>query len=246
MDYAIKLIRVSKRYCVKHKNNTVNGILMKRDNTESYWALKDINLKIKRGERVGIIGPNGSGKTTLMRIIAGITVPTKGSVEVKGKIGSLLNLEAGFHPYLTGGENLYLNSIYFGLTKDDMKKKYLEIVSYSGLNHFIDAPFYTYSTGMKFRLAFSVAIASKCDNLLIDEVISSGDLDFQNKAVETILNIQKKEKLTTITCSHIPRLIISLADTFYKMENGKIYPAGLDKIKELVKLGEKKYKLRYF
>ena len=122
MKYAVELKNISKRYKVYYSKPTMASSLFFKKSAADIWALKNINLKIKKGQRVGILGPNGSGKTTLMRVISGISVPTKGEVKVNGKIGTLMNIEAGFHPYLTGGENLLVNSVFFGMTKSEVEK----------------------------------------------------------------------------------------------------------------------------
>jgi lipopolysaccharide transport system ATP-binding protein len=207
---AITLNKIGKKYQVKH---TKSG---------NFWALKNISLEINKGDRVGIIGPNGAGKTTLLRIIAEITMPTTGTVQTFGRVVALMDLEAGFHPDLTGEENIYLNGILLGMEKNEIKRKFKQIVKFADIGSFIKAPFFTYSSGMKFRLAFSVAIASECDIMILDEIFLSGDFKFQLKTLEAIKKLQKKQMITTIVCSHVPTFIWNLADTFWEISNGKL------------------------
>jgi len=148
---------------------------------EEYWALKNVNLTIHKGEKVGFYGPNGVGKTTLLKIIAGISAPTKGSVKTKGRIISLIDLEAGFHPDLTGQENIFLNGLIVGMSRDEIKEKLKQIIDFADIGDFITAPLYTYSSGMKLRLGFSVAIHAEPDVLLLDEIISMGDENFRKR-----------------------------------------------------------------
>lgn len=190
---AIRLTNVSKRYTIHHEKPTLVERLA-RGRDEEFWALKDINLTIKKGERVGIIGPNGSGKTTLLKIIAGITTPTSGTVETNGKIVSLIDLEAGFHPDLTGEQNIYLNGMLLGMSKYDITKKLDTIIGFADIGQFIDVPLFTYSSGMKLRLGFSIAIHSDADILLLDEGLSFGDENFRRKARRTLFSAEFKSK----------------------------------------------------
>jgi len=190
---AIRLTGVSKRYTIHHEKPTlVEKLVNGRD--EEFWALKDINLTIKKGERVGIIGPNGSGKTTLLKIIAGITTPTSGTVETHGKIVSLIDLEAGFHPDLTGIQNIYLNGMLLGMKKREIDGKLDAIIRFADIKQFIDTSLFTYSSGMKLRLGFAIAIHANPDILILDEGISVGDRNFQIKSEHAIKKILKKGK----------------------------------------------------
>src|SRR3989304_6408892 len=168
-DIAVKLTAVSKKYIVHHEKPTLVENILSRGKNEEFWALKDINLTIQKGEKVGIIGPNGSGKTTLLEIIAGITSSTKGKVATYGKLVSLIELEAGFHPELTGEENIFLNGLLVGMPKEEVRTKFKDIVSFADIGRFIDAPFYTYSEGMKLRLGFSILAHTSPDIVLLDE-----------------------------------------------------------------------------
>jgi len=189
-EIAVKLTNVSKRYTIHHEKPTlaekfING------REESFLALKNINLRIKKGEKVGIIGANGSGKTTLLKIITGITSPTSGKVETYGKIVSLIDLEAGFHPDLTGIQNIFLNGMLLGMDKKEISKKLADIINFADIGGFIDVPLFTYSDGMKFRLGFSVAINSDPDILILDEGFGAVDEQFKTKAMN---NLQKNFK----------------------------------------------------
>jgi ABC-2 type transport system ATP-binding protein len=196
-DYAISLKKVSKEYTIHHEKPTlVERFFKGRD--EKFLALNNINLKIRSGETVGIIGDNGSGKTTLLKIIAGVTSPTKGDVSTHGKVVSLIDLEAGFYPDLTGIQNIYLNAMFLGLTKKEVDKKLDSIIAFAGVRQFIDAPFFTYSQGMKLRLGFSAAIHSDPDILLLDENFSVGDDKFKKKCIDTIKKFKKQKKTILI------------------------------------------------
>ncbi len=157
---AIKLSRVTKQYFIHHEKPTLMEKLFTRTN-EKFTALKNINLSIYEGERVGFYGPNGCGKSTLLKIITGITTPTLGKVETKGKIVSLIDLEAGFHPDLTGIQNIYMNGMLLGMSKDEITEQLKDIVNFADIHQFIDVPLFTYSQGMKIRLGFSVALHVK-------------------------------------------------------------------------------------
>ena len=220
-EIAIQFTKVCKKYEIYHEKPTFVEKFVKGRN-ETFWILKDINLIIQKGEKVGIIGPNGSGKTTLLKIITGITQVNRGNVRVSGRIASMLELDAGFNPELSGRENLRLNGMLMGMRKSQIEPKIPEIIDFSGIGKFIDAPFHTYSQGMKFRLAFSVAIKGEFDILIMDEVFVSGDLEFQKKSIDAIQKLQQVRNITTIVCSHIPGFVWVLANTFYKINKSNI------------------------
>ena len=150
---------------------------------KEFWALQDINFELKRGETLGLIGQNGCGKTTLLRLINGIFPPDKGKITINGRIGALIAVGAGFHPHMTGRENIYLNGTILGMTKAELKRKFDEIVDFAEIGDFIDAPVATYSSGMTVRLGFAIAINSLPEILLIDEILAVGDLKFQQKCM---------------------------------------------------------------
>ncbi|MBU1326775.1 ABC transporter ATP-binding protein [Patescibacteria group bacterium] len=225
---AIKLVGVSKKYEIHHEKPTLVEKFVKGRN-ETFWALRDINLTIKKGERVGIIGPNGSGKTTLLKIIAGITTPTSGVVETNGKIVSLIDLEAGFHPDLTGEQNIFLNGMLLGMKKGEIEDKLDAIIRFADIKQFIDTPLYTYSSGMKLRLGFSIAVHSDPEILMLDEGLSVGDADFQKKSWEKIQEFFRKKK-TVLIASHILEYIQKTCRRIIIVGKGTIAEDGNQKL----------------
>ncbi len=219
-DGAITLTHVSKKYEIHHEKPTLVEKFVKGKN-ETFWALKDINLTIQRGEKVGIMGPNGSGKTTLLKIIAGITTPTSGMVETNGKIVSLIDLEAGFHLDLTGEQNIYLNGMLLGMNKRAIENTIDKIIAFAGIGKFIDTPLFTYSEGMKLRLGFSVAIHANPDIFLLDEGMNVGDSDFQEKTSKKIRDIYHSGK-SIIIVSHWLEYIKKNCDRIITLHKGKI------------------------
>src|SRR5438874_10904278 len=151
--------------------------------TEEFWALRDINFSVRRGEVVGIIGRNGAGKSTLLKILSRITEPTEGRVKLKGRVASLLEVGTGFHPELTGRENLYLNAAILGVNRAETERKFDEIVEFAGVRTFVDTPVKHYSSGMQVRLAFAVAAHLEPEILIVDEVLAVGDIEFQRKCL---------------------------------------------------------------
>ena len=238
---AVELNRVGKRFLVSQAKPSLFNNLFDV-NSEEFWALRDVSLSIDEGEKVGIIGPNGAGKTTLLKIIAGITTPTTGKVKTSGKVVSLMNLEAGFQPDLRGAENIYLNGMLVGMGKNEIAKKYKQILRFADIGKFISMPFYTYSSGMKFRLAFSIAIASRCKILIIDEIFISGDVEFQIKTLDTIRNIQKDRKITTILCSHIPLFVWGFSDTFYELNKGRLKTISKTDVLKRISIQDKRWR----
>lgn len=223
-NIAIKLVNIKKTYTLSYKKSLLLSNLFGPDrDIEKIQPLNGVDLSVRKGERVGIIGVNGAGKTTLMKIISGIVTPDSGEVEIHGKVVSLIHIEAGFHPELTGEENIRLNGLFVGMDSHEVKRKKDEIVDFSDIGKFIKAPLYTYSDGMKFRLAFSVAVASNCDILLFDEIFTSGDLQFQQKSLNKLRSFQRLSKqITMIMCSHISSFIWNFADVYYELINGRI------------------------
>ncbi len=192
---------------------------------ESFWALKDINLEIKKGEIVGIIGPNGAGKSTLLKLMAEVTKPTKGEITINGDIAPLIELGAGFHPELTGRENVTLNGVILGMSKQQVAKKFKEIVDFAELWEFIDQPIKHYSSGMYLRLAFSVAVHTKPDILLIDEILAVGDANFQAKCFAKMEEF-KKEGVTIILVSHALGQIQEFCNRAVYLDDHKIIMDG--------------------
>jgi lipopolysaccharide transport system ATP-binding protein len=201
----------------------------------SVWALKDIDLNVEKNQRVGIIGPNGSGKSTLLKIISGITQCTTGSAKIKGRVVSLADLESGFHLDLTGRENILVNGMLVGMGRDEVLSKRDEIIKFADIGKYIDIPFYTYSQGMKFRLAFAVAVMSKCDLMVLDEIFVAGDIKYQLKVMKAIKKMQKNTGMTTIVSSHILAYAMALADTFYYLSNGKMKKMSKKEVNLLLK-----------
>lgn len=199
-NLAIKLINVSKKYTIHHEKPTLAERIF-NGSTEEFWALKYINITIKKGEKIGIIGPNGSGKTTLLKIIAGVTSPTSGEILTNGKIVSLIDLEAGFHPDLTGEQNISLNGMLLGMSKQEIMEKLSAIIKFADIGQFIDTPLFTYSEGMRLRLGFSIAVHAEPDILILDEGLSAGDNNFQKKAAVKLQNFFFQGK-TIIVVSH--------------------------------------------
>ncbi len=187
---------------------------------EDFWALKDVNFEIRRGERVGIIGRNGAGKSTLLKILSRITEPTTGRVEIRGRVASLLEVGTGFHPELTGRENIYLNGAILGMTRREIRSKFDEIVDFSEVEKFLDTPVKRYSSGMYVRLAFAVAAHLEPDNLIIDEVLAVGDEKFQRKCLGKIEDSSKREGITAIIVSHNMDSIARLCENCIYLENG--------------------------
>lgn len=225
MKNYIKLENISKQYNLRLKKPTLIENIYNKGRNNTIWALKDINLKISKGEKIGIIGPNGAGKTTLLEIISGITIPTTGKLETNCKIVSLIDLDAGFHPDLTGRENLLLNGLLVEMSKNYLAKKTNSIIKFAELEKFIDSPLSTYSSGMSLRLGFSIAIHSEFDTLVLDEHISVGDHHFQEKSLKMIKKIINKDK-TLILVSHQLNLLLQYCDRLIWIDYGKIMKDG--------------------
>lgn len=193
---------------------------------EKFWALKDIDLDIMPGERVGIIGRNGAGKSTLLKVISRITPPTTGEIIINGRVGSLLEVGTGFHPELTGRENIYLNGSILGLKKAEINKHLDEIIDFSGVEKFIDTPLKRYSSGMQMRLAFSVAAHLQSEILLVDEVLAVGDMEFQKKCIGKMEEVSKSEGRTILFVSHNMDSIRKFCNTTLLLESGKLISKG--------------------
>ncbi len=227
-DIAVDIRQVTKRYRIYHekipslKNTILRG---KRQTFEEFLALDDVSFSIGHGETFGIIGPNGSGKSTLLKLIANIIQPTRGEIVYNGSMSALLELGAGFHPDLTGRENIYINSAILGMRKRDVDRKFDDIVKFSELQKFIDTPVKNYSSGMYMRLGFSIAINVDPDILLVDEVLAVGDQSFQAKCYKVIYDIMKKGK-TIIIVSHDLETISDLCSRVAFLKDGKLVDMG--------------------
>jgi len=200
-------------------------IMRKKEGKQVRKILNGINLKIKKGEVVGLIGVNGGGKSTLLKLMTKIIYPNKGIIETYGKLTSLLELGAGFHPDFSGRENIYFNASIFGLTKKEIDKRVQEIIEFSELRSFIDNPVRTYSSGMFMRLAFAVAINVDAEILLIDEILSVGDEHFQNKCFEKMRDLKKQGK-TMVFVTHNMKAVKELCDRAVWLYEGKIKKDG--------------------
>jgi ABC-type polysaccharide/polyol phosphate transport system ATPase subunit len=228
-DYKIIVDNVYKTFNVYlDKANTIKEKLLffkSRNRKEKREVLKGINLKIKKGEVVALIGTNGSGKSTLLKLMTKIIYPNKGKIYTEGKLTSLLELGAGFHPDFSGRENIYFNASIFGLTKKEIDERIEDIIEFSELRPFIDNPVRTYSSGMYMRLAFSVAINVDADILLIDEILSVGDEHFQNKCFNKMRELKEKGK-TMVFVTHSMQSVRNLCDRAVWLCNGEIKMDG--------------------
>ena len=228
-DVAIKVEHVYKSFNIYYdRANTLKErmLFFKRNKRrEKREILNDINLEIKKGETVALIGVNGSGKSTLLKLMTQIIFPNKGTIETKGKLTSLLELGAGFHPDFSGRENIYFNSSIFGLTKKEIDERLDQIIEFSELQDFIDNPVRTYSSGMYMRLAFSVAINVDADILLIDEILSVGDQHFQEKCFNKMRELRKEGK-TMVFVTHSMDSVRNLCDRAVWLYQGKVKMDG--------------------
>ncbi len=186
------------------------------------WALKDINFDVKQGEVLGIIGRNGAGKSTLLKILSKTTTPTTGSIKIKGRIASLLEVGTGFHPELSGRENIFLNGAILGMTKQEIKRKFDEIVDFAGVERYIDTPVKRYSSGMYVRLAFGVAAHLEPEILIVDEVLAVGDAEFQKKALGKMKDVSEKDGRTVLFVSHQMDAISRLCKSTMVLESGVV------------------------
>jgi lipopolysaccharide transport system ATP-binding protein len=234
MPPVINVEGVSKRYTLGelHRSTRLSERLMealRRGHRESaceeFWALRDVSLTIEPGQVVGLIGPNGAGKSTLLKLMARITAPTIGRIVMRGRVGTLLEVGTGFHPELTGRENVFLNGSILGLSRRDIAARFEEIVDYAGVERFIDTPVKRYSSGMYVRLAFAVAAHLDPDVLLVDEVLSVGDAEFQRKCIGTLREASSGGR-TVVFVSHGMDAVRSLCTNAYLIENGRVAMEG--------------------
>ncbi|KHF38718.1 ABC transporter ATP-binding protein [Halalkalibacter okhensis] len=225
---AVELDGVSKKY---YKTGLVQGprewkniILKRKSRNDIYWALNNISFNIMQGESVAIIGGNGSGKSTLLKTILGVTTPTEGSVKVNGEIGGLIELGAGFHKEMTGRENIYINGAVLGLKEDEVDAVIDNIIAFAELEDFIDTPIKKYSSGMKVRLGFSIAIHVRTDIVLLDEVLAVGDARFRKKALQAIKEYLKGK--TIVFVSHNAKQVKEVCDKGIVLDKGNIVFIG--------------------
>lgn len=212
-------------YLDKGKTLKEKVIFKNSSKYEDHWVLNGISFDIKKGDAIGLIGHNGCGKSTTLKLLTGIMYPESGTIEKKGRVSSLLELGAGFHPDLSGRENIYINASTFGLTKKEIDKRMEEIIEFSELEEYIDNPVRTYSSGMYMRLAFSVAISVDADILLIDEVLAVGDVNFQSKCFEKLMEL-KRRGTTFVLVSHSTAQIEQVCERCIWLEEGKIRCEG--------------------
>jgi len=197
------------------------------DTVEEFWALKDISFDVQPGEVVGIIGRNGAGKSTLLKILSRITEPTEGRVTLRGRVASLLEVGTGFHPELTGRENIYLNGAILGMTRLEIRQKFDEIVSFAGVEMFLDTPVKRYSSGMYVRLAFAVAAHLEPEVLIVDEVLAVGDAEFQKKCIGKMQSVATNEGRTVIFVSHDLQAVLQLTKYSILLNAGQLVHRGL-------------------
>ena len=198
----------------------------KAADSEYVWALKDIDFKVEQGDVVGIIGKNGAGKSTLLKLLSKVTGPTTGTIRARGRIGSLLEVGTGFHPEMTGRENIFLNGAILGMTKNDIQRKLDEIVDFSGCERYIDTPVKRYSSGMTVRMGFAVAAHLDPEILVVDEVLAVGDAEFQKKAIGKMQDVSKGEGRTVLFVSHNMASVRKLCKHGVLLENGSVKATG--------------------
>ena len=230
MKTIIKVENLAKKYKigVKKPETLVESFVSffkKRSKENDFWALKDINIEIKEGEILGIIGRNGAGKSTLLKILARTTLPTEGKVTIDGKISALLEVGTGFHPELTGRENIYLNGAILGMKRNEIKQKFDEIVDFAEIRKFLDSPVKHYSSGMYVRLAFAIAAHLDPEILIVDEVLAVGDARFQKKCIGKIAAVAKRGR-AVIFVSHSMQMMEMLCHKVVLLENGKVHAFG--------------------
>jgi lipopolysaccharide transport system ATP-binding protein len=242
-DPAIKVERLGKKYTISHEGvredyialrdvisskakKLVKGSNKNLPRKEDFWALKNVSFEIKKGDAVGIIGLNGAGKTTLLKILSRITEPTTGLIEIDGRIASLLEVGTGFHPELTGRENIFLNGAILGMSRAEIRSKFDEIVDFSGVEKFLDTPVKRYSSGMYVRLAFAVAAHLEPEILVVDEVLAVGDAEFQKKCLGKMEEVSKGEGRTVLFVSHQLEAIKQLCNAAIYLKDGALESIG--------------------
>jgi ABC-2 type transport system ATP-binding protein len=233
---AIEIDHVSKRFRLfREKPSSLKArLISSRSRAEDFWALKDVAFEVREGESLGLIGHNGSGKTTLLKVVAGILRPTEGIVRTRGRMAALLELGAGFHPELTGRENVYLNASFLGLTRRDTDAVYEDIVAFAEIEDFMDNQVKFYSSGMLVRLGFAVAVHVDPEILLVDEVLAVGDESFQAKCLNRIRSFQAEGR-TIVLVTHALDTVRQVCDRAVMLDHGELYAKGapLDVVREL-------------
>lgn len=238
----IKVEGLGKKYIISHERgerytalrdvisrktkNIIKRTTAQAPSKEEFWALKDLNFEIKAGDAVGIIGRNGAGKSTLLKILSRITEPTHGRIEINGRVASLLEVGTGFHPELTGRENIFLNGAILGMSRAEIKRKFDEIVDFSGVEKFLDTPVKRFSSGMYVRLAFAVAAHLEPEILVVDEVLAVGDAEFQKKCLGKMDEVSRKDGRTVLFVSHNMAAISNLCGSICLLNSGRIEYVG--------------------
>ncbi|WP_456826051.1 ABC transporter ATP-binding protein [Cellulomonas sp. P5_E12] len=228
MTEVIQATDIAKRFRIYHERNQSLKIAMMRQRRakfDEFWALHDVSFAVKEGTTFGLVGHNGSGKSTMLKVLAKILVPDRGRVAVTGKVSALLELGAGFHPELSGRDNVYLNGSILGLRKEEITRRFDDIVGFAGLENFIDTPVKNYSSGMYVRLGFSVAINVDPDILMIDEVLAVGDEEFQRKCMEKFKDF-KDQGRTIVVVSHALGTMRDLCDEVAWLDHGRLLGLG--------------------
>ncbi len=247
-DTVIKIENLGKKYLIRHQESVrytaLRDVLTNKfksfgkrlitlqpptsnlqPSREDFWALKDVSFEVKQGEGIGIIGRNGAGKTTLLKLLSRITEPTVGRIVIKGRVASLLEVGTGFHPELTGRENIFLNGAILGMSKSEIKRKFDEIVDFAEIEKFLDTPVKRYSSGMYVRLAFAIAAHLEPEILLVDEVLAVGDAGFQKKCLSKIEEVGKGGR-TVLLVSHQMQVVQSITKQAILLREGKIHKRG--------------------
>src|SRR3954470_14950655 len=236
-EYSLRLNHVFKRFRRGERHDSLRDLIpslvkraVRRDSeraldAQEFWVLNDISFDLRKGETLGIIGHNGAGKSTMLKHLSGIMEPTRGSIEVNGRLSALIEVGAGFHPDLTGRENVFLNGVILGMSRAEVKRKFDEIVDFAGIEEFIDTPVKRYSSGMFARLGFSVAAHLEPDILVIDEVLSVGDFAFQRKGLEKMRAIAKSGA-TVIFVSHNLQAVAEFCQRAILLEKGRVIADG--------------------
>jgi lipopolysaccharide transport system ATP-binding protein len=241
MGIVIKAENLGKKYIISHQTNerytalrdvitngtkkvvkSFAGKSISLPSKEEFWALRNIEFEVSQGDRIGIIGRNGAGKSTLLKLLSRITEPSEGKVSIKGRVSSLLEVGTGFHPELTGRENIYLNGAILGMGKQEIKKKFDEIVDFAEIDKFLDTPVKRYSSGMYVRLAFAVAAHLESEILIVDEVLAVGDSQFQKKCLGKMDSVSSKEGRTVLFVSHNMGIIRNLCNRGILLDKGKV------------------------
>jgi ABC-type polysaccharide/polyol phosphate transport system ATPase subunit len=237
-DIAIKVDQVSKKYCKSIKKSITYGLKDIARNSiglsshsdflraDEFWAVDGVSFELGKGEALGIIGPNGSGKTTLLKLLNGIFWPDKGKISVRGKVGALIEVGAGFHPMLTGRENIYINAAILGMNESEVDEQLSEIIDFADIGDFIDAPVKTYSSGMFVRLGFAVAVHCRPNVLLVDEILAVGDRDFQIKCFRKMHDLKSEGNMSIILVTHNEYAIREFTQKCIVLEKGRLSFAG--------------------